>query len=217
MNDLHQKILELMEGRSGSVLDAGAGTGDLSHALQSAGFNVFSCDIAPDDFKHGKCRKVDLNGRMPYKNNTFDYVVYAEVLEHVENPHHLLREANRVLKMGGTLIISTPNIANVFSRIKFLLTGKFFCFSDKERKLGHLNPVAWWELEEALRKHGFRTEAMVSNSHLRLSGCDNMSSAARRFTARLAFLILYPFIGPKNMEILRADSLIFMARKVKVV
>lgn len=215
MDSLHQKVLDLMEGKNGRLLDAGAGTGELSKALSDMGFSVSSCDIALGDFKYGKCRKVDLNGKMPYGENSFDHMVCSEVLEHVENPHNLLREANRVLKKGGCLVISTPNIANVFSRAKFLLTGKFFCFSDEERRLGHLNPIAWWELEEALQKHGFMVEKISSNAHLMLSGCDSPSSSMKRSAARLMYLILYPFIRPKNIELLKGDSLIFVARKVE--
>lgn len=215
MDSIHQTVLKLMEGKSGSLLDAGAGTGELSDALKRAGFDVSSCDIRPEDFRHGKCRRVDLNGKVPYRKNRFDHMVCSEVVEHVENPHSLLREANRVLKKGGYLVISTPNIANVFSRVKFLLTGKFFCFSDEERRLGHLNPVTWWEMKEALQKHGFEVEKISSNAHLMLSGCESAANECKRFAARLACLALYPFIQPKDMELLKGDSLVFLARKVR--
>lgn len=215
MDTLHKQILGFMAEKKGKLLDAGAGTGELSRALSDMGFSVSSCDIEPDVFRHGRCRKVDLNQDLPYRKNEFDHVVCSEVVEHIENPHHLFRQVNRVMKKGGTLVITTPNIANVFSRVKFLLTGKFFCFSDEERRLGHLNPVAWWELDEALQKHGFVVEKVSSNAYLMLSGCDNPSSAMKRSAARAIYLILYPFIKPKNIELLKGDSLVFLARKVR--
>lgn len=214
MSSLHARFTEFMSYKSGRLLDAGAGEGNLSAALSDMGFEVTSCDISPGDFRHGRCIKVDLNGRMPFKDSQFDHAVCAEVVEHIENPHNLLRELNRVIKKGGTLVISTPNIANVFSRIKFLLTGKFFCFSDEERRLGHLNPIAWWEMEEALQKHGFKVEKISSNARLMLSGCDSPSSLMKRTAARAAYMLLYPFIRPKDIELLKGDSLIFAARKV---
>lgn len=216
MDSLHSKFVELMEGHKGKVLDAGAGLGDLSSILSDTGFDVTSCDIEPEDFKQGKCERVDLNQRLPYKSSQFDYVVCAEVSEHIENPHHLLREFNRVLKKGGLLLISTPNITNVFSRIKFLFTGKFFCFSDEERRLGHLNPIPWWEMDDALAMHGFKLEQRTSNAYLMLCGCGGARNAAKRLFVRLAYLVLYTFIRPKNKELLKGDSLIFVARKVHV-
>lgn len=215
MDRLHLKIIGLLSGETGSLLDAGAGGGELSRALIDNGFKVKSCDIQPRDFKYGRCYRVDLNGRLPYKNSEFDNVVCAEVLEHLENPHNLLREFNRVLRKGGILVISTPNIANVFSRIKFLLTGKFFCFSDEERSLGHLSPVTWWELDETLVKYGFRVEVVTSNAHLMLSGCKGSVVSAKRMVVKIAYLFLYPFMQPKNKELLKGDSLIFKAIKVK--
>lgn len=215
MNSLHAKFVELLNGGSGRLLDAGAGTGELSDALSKIGFEVTPCDISPRDFKYGNCKKVDLNQDLPYGKAEFDHMVCSEVVEHIENPHHLLREANRVLKRGGTLVISTPNIANVFSRVKFLFIGKFFCFSDEERRGGHLNPVSWWEMGEALEKHGFRLEKRAAGTNLLLSGCAGSRMAAKRALARFSLLILYPFIKPKDAVLLKADSVVFMAKKVK--
>lgn len=214
MDSLHCKFMEMMSGKSGKVLDAGAGTGEISKALSDMGFGVTSCDIAPRYFKYRKCAKVDLNSPMPFRSSFFDHVVCAEVIEHLENPHNLLREFNRVIKNGGTLVISTPNIANVFSRVKFLITGKFFCFSDKERILGHLNPVAWWEMEDAFQMHGFRLDRRASSADLKISGCSGGMASAKRTLARL-FLLMLPFIKPKDSVLLKADSIIFAVTKVR--
>ncbi len=214
MDNLHQKILELMAGKEGKLLDAGAGTGELSAALSGMGFKVSSCDIHPKDFRHGSCRKVDLNRDMPYKKNEFDHVVCAEVVEHIENPYHLLRQANKVMKKGGCLVITTPNIANVFSRLKFLITGKFFCFSDEERRLGHLNPIPWWEMEEALEKCGFKVEKKVASANLLISSRGG-AAAAKRALARLSMIVLHPFMKPKSGVLLKADSIVFLSVKAK--
>jgi 2-polyprenyl-3-methyl-5-hydroxy-6-metoxy-1,4-benzoquinol methylase len=54
----------------------------------------------------------------------FDYVVVADVIEHVKNRQQLIRSARRYLKEGGRLIISTGNIALWFYRLS-LLVGRF--------------------------------------------------------------------------------------------
>ena len=47
--------------------------------------------------------------RLPFPDETFDYVVAGEILEHLDNPKMFVREAHRVLKDGGTMAISTPH------------------------------------------------------------------------------------------------------------
>lgn len=50
---------------------------------------------------------------LPVEDETYDYVVCCEVLEHMEiDPMFMLSEVNRVLKDGGTLILTTPNVVS---------------------------------------------------------------------------------------------------------
>lgn len=49
-------------------------------------------------------------------DNTFDYVITFQVIEHIENDHLFLKEIYRVLKSGGQLIITTPNITKSLTR-----------------------------------------------------------------------------------------------------
>jgi len=216
MNALHAAVErfflgERNSGRKGAVLDAGAGPGDITKSLQRFGFAVTAVDIEPE-FRG--CRSANLNNNLPFRAGKFDYIVCLEVAEHIENTRHLIREFSRVIRNGGTLLISTPNIGNIFSRLKFLLTGEFFCFSRYERKLGHINPVPPWLMQESLEASGFRVVGVKASEYLRLSGLDNANVQAKRFAARLAYALLRPFLRPKNREFLKADSLIFFARKI---
>jgi 2-polyprenyl-3-methyl-5-hydroxy-6-metoxy-1,4-benzoquinol methylase len=62
--------------------------------------------------------------RFPYNDASFDTVVCSEVIEHLKyDPAHLLREINRVLKPGGRLILSTPNITSDMALYR-LLSGR---------------------------------------------------------------------------------------------
>lgn len=45
---------------------------------------------------------------IPFDRNTFDGILCTQVLEHVENVEYLLAECNRVLKLGGSLVVSVP-------------------------------------------------------------------------------------------------------------
>ncbi len=54
--------------------------------------------------------------RFPYPDNHFDVVLCCELIEHLrEDPMHMLTELNRILRWGGLLILTTPNIASAFS------------------------------------------------------------------------------------------------------
>ena len=66
---------------------------------------------------------VDLNSPLPFKSACFDGVNLTEVIEHIENQAQLIREIARVLKPDGVVVISTPNVLNLHSRVRFLFTG----------------------------------------------------------------------------------------------
>lgn len=108
------------------LLDLSCGGGDTARMLASKGFEVIATDYGPPPEISGvACRVggVDLNESLPFGNATFDAVNLIEVIEHIEHQAQLIREIARVLKPGGIVLISTPNILNVFSRVRFLFTG----------------------------------------------------------------------------------------------
>ncbi len=55
---------------------------------------------------------------LPFENNCFSLILMVETIEHTPKPYQLLRECARVLKPGGFLILSTPNIHSFASRMK---------------------------------------------------------------------------------------------------
>ncbi|MFH1978391.1 MAG: class I SAM-dependent methyltransferase [Candidatus Aenigmatarchaeota archaeon] len=214
MEPMHRKLVEIFEKKKiGKLLDAGAGDGKLSSALADLGHIVHSCDIDEKVFKaKTKFTQANLNKNFPYKDKQFDYVLLTEVIEHLENPNHAIRECSRILKDGGLFVTTTPNITSIFSRIKFLITGEFFCFSKAERdsKFGHINAVPYWEIEDIFRRVGFKLIDVRTNHYLDIPG-----SGIKKIVSKIAYVVLYPLLRPKNKEILKGDNLIFVAKKVK--
>jgi SAM-dependent methyltransferase len=59
--------------------------------------------------------------QFPYKDNCFDVVIFAEIIEHLLNdPCRVLREINRILKDGGILVLTTPNVARLENIAKLI-------------------------------------------------------------------------------------------------
>jgi SAM-dependent methyltransferase len=101
------------------VLDLGCGTGELARALAAAGLRVAGCDISPQMLWHaardgGGCAGwVRLEPdwrRLPFATAAFDVVVAASVLEYVGEPAAVLRECARVVRTGGVVLYTVPDL-----------------------------------------------------------------------------------------------------------
>jgi SAM-dependent methyltransferase len=92
------------------VLDVGCGIGDLLRYRK----NTIGCDINPETVKYCQLQGFDAHlmevGELPFETNSFDGVVLDNVLEHIEDPHLILCEIERVLVSGGCLIVGVPGI-----------------------------------------------------------------------------------------------------------
>jgi SAM-dependent methyltransferase len=163
----HERVLEIIgKEERGKILDMPAGTGALSLKLKEMGFDVYCCDINEDHFELTGLpfKRGDMNKRLPYDRDSFDYVVCLEGIEHTENPFNAMREFARVLRRGGKLILSFPNYLNIEKRIKFLITGSltrptnplpFVGGSTSDLAMLHLNPITYTTLKFFLEVQGF--------------------------------------------------------------
>ena len=153
-------------------LDIGAGHGDLIAMLRHGwpGLDSSACDSDSGLMRLPGMHvdPVNLNGgTLPYADGSFDLVTCTEVIEHVENFRATLREARRVLKPGGVLVVSTPNILNFKSRLRFLVFGFWSLFGPLSAKAGrghecggHISPISLYYLLHAMAETGF-TETTV--------------------------------------------------------
>ena len=96
------------------LLDAGCGTGWFSKLSCERGAIVTSMDLGENLLSKvaQKCTSERVVGsilEIPFKDNSFDIIVSSEVIEHVPDPYHAIQELFRVLKPGGTLVLTTPN------------------------------------------------------------------------------------------------------------
>jgi SAM-dependent methyltransferase len=174
--DLYQSVLKKLAAcPKGRVLDVGAGSGELAKQAMALGHDMALCDCLPAAewtyHDAGAYTPCDLNEGLPYPDEHFDYVVCLEVIEHMENPLAICRELKRVLRKGGRLFISTPNILSLRSRVKFLLDGSFVFFDQPPiewdqrdgRANVHVYPIRFHELEYYLYKAGLQVDTVFTN------------------------------------------------------
>ncbi|MFL6595371.1 MAG: class I SAM-dependent methyltransferase [Chthoniobacterales bacterium] len=160
------KVRELAPNIRGDYLDVGAGNGDLiDRVVREFPVKARAADYRDDLITLGdvKVDIVDLNTQpLPYPDASFDLVTCTEVIEHLEHFRSAIREIGRVLRPGGVFVISTPNVLNVRSRLRYLFFGFFNMFGplqlgdDRHHSThGHINPVGYFYLAHALVNAGF--------------------------------------------------------------
>src|SRR5574342_319599 len=141
------------------VLDVGAGAGAFSQRLADAGYAVTALDVDPDKWLPKEIPFLKLNidaGIAGSVAGQFEAACCLEVIEHVENSWNLLREIYAVVKPGGRLILSTPNITSFFSRLIFLRTGQFHQFGEVDLAYGHINPITPFEISVIAARTGWQ-------------------------------------------------------------
>lgn len=191
MDARQQKLISVVAKlpiNGGKLLDIGCADGDLSLLLKEVlkAEEVYGLDVVPEYLKEAarkgvKTFKVDVNrDRFPFQENSFDVIIASEILEHCILPENLLREANRILKPGGYLVLSTPNLASFYDRFLLLFgsqplsleasheypdagktLGIAFNSKNRHRKIfegdpGHIRCMSYKATRELLRRFEFR-------------------------------------------------------------
>jgi ubiquinone/menaquinone biosynthesis C-methylase UbiE len=114
---LHMYLEDLPAGR---LLDVGCGDGGFLHRMQKLGWSATGVDFDPKAIENAQVRYGSaitlLNSDLAhahFSDDCFDVVTISHVIEHVTDPPALLAEARRVLKPGGRLVVTTPNIRSL--------------------------------------------------------------------------------------------------------
>ena len=154
----------------GRVLDAPCGDGTLARELSAQGWRVWAGDIAPvrlDDVNGVQCLRLDLDQPLPFADGAFDAVVSLEGIEHLLSPARCLAEFCRVLRPGGRLVVTTPNVNNLQSRWHYLMAGRFSGFRPITRRVladgdggivAHVTPPYLPTIVYVLSRHGVAVE-----------------------------------------------------------
>ena len=146
----------MMPKNCSKILDIGCNNGFLSQHFKKVGKKVIGIELNEELAVEAKeCIDEviiqDIEEAWKIGSNTIDVIHMGFILEHVFDYHHVFDEAYRVLKLGGTVIISVPNIAYIRNRVELL-------FGKKPSSLFFQHIRAWTKesLKQTMRQHGFQ-------------------------------------------------------------
>ncbi len=151
------------------VLDIGCNDGFIGSMLLKKRNDVYGVDFAQRKVSIAKKRGikatvVDIESQdLPYRSNYFDVVLLADVIEHVFDTDVLLCRIHRVLKRGGTLIITTPNVASLGRRAMLLFgINPFLEYSTRyidyaPIPVGHIRYYTHADLRRQLQRNHFHS------------------------------------------------------------
>jgi len=166
MPGVHTRFLKFFKHRTEpaglKILDLGAGEGALTQKLHEMGYQMQACDFSPEAFKFKAvhCDGVDITLPFPYAEHSFDRVIAVEVTEHILDHENFFREIYRILKPGGKLYVSTPNILSMKSRFRFLFQGFPYGFKPLDMNLHdgmqHVASLSLNQYNYLALKYGFQ-------------------------------------------------------------
>ncbi|MEZ4223114.1 MAG: methyltransferase domain-containing protein [Polyangiaceae bacterium] len=184
----------LSRGRRGTLLDLGCGDGRIGERLQRLGYQVTGLDVSGAALDHARRRGLgtivgDVSEALPIESASFDAVFAGEVIEHLFAPDAFLAEVFRVLRPGGRVVLTTPNLAHLPDRLR-LLAGRA---PTQVQPLHpflrlHIRPFTAGTLRDALRGAGFEAPRLRSSLVVfrRDSADPDQVRLASRWLARVA-------------------------------
>jgi len=142
-----------------NLLDVGCAQGFFLFHASKAGYSAKGIEISQDAVAYARKEfGLDVESKpfeeVRFAENHFDVVTLWQVLEHVPYPLMMLKEVHRILKPGGLLVVSTPNIGGIPAKI---LRQRWW-----DIKRLHINQFATKTLMDVLRNAGFKNISSVS-------------------------------------------------------
>jgi SAM-dependent methyltransferase len=154
----------------GPVLEIGGNASSLLGSLNLGDRPQICADISAAGLALSKawdCHRIRLNANrpLPFADGCLAAIVMGELIEHIFDPPSLLRECHRVLRPGGLLVLTTPNLAGPQDRLGFLLGRAPRQIDPLHPYLYlHIRPFTAQLLHRVLTSTGFRQTSLRSNA-----------------------------------------------------
>jgi 2-polyprenyl-3-methyl-5-hydroxy-6-metoxy-1,4-benzoquinol methylase len=124
----HQRIARLVRGRDLRILDVGCAGGTIAGLIDNPNTEIVGIDredVPGRSPRIARFVQQDIEqGFDPSGLGTFDYILLADVLEHVRNPREVLEKCRACLRPGGSVVVAVPNVGHWSVRFS-LLFGRF--------------------------------------------------------------------------------------------
>lgn len=139
------KLIKDLNVKKAKFLDIGSGVGFFMEQLSKSQpkLEMYGVDYSRYNLKKSKklpfeFKQCNIEEGVPYTDKKFDIVYAAEILEHLVNPDYFVDECARLVKKGGHVIITTPNLCAWYNRILVTLgiMPMFYELSTRSPKVG---------------------------------------------------------------------------------
>lgn len=166
-----EKIVNL-SGYNKRILDIGCYDGKITKRLVKNGNEVVGIDISSEAVKLCKNQGLNVfqhdieNNKLPSSAGKFDLAVAGEIIEHVVDTDSFIHNISKIIKRGGYLILSTPNLAGLGCRVSLLLGQSPWMIETNfdPKNAGHLRYFTHQTLTKLLNLHGFKVVESLSDS-----------------------------------------------------
>jgi glycosyltransferase involved in cell wall biosynthesis/ubiquinone/menaquinone biosynthesis C-methylase UbiE/thioredoxin-like negative regulator of GroEL len=159
-------LIPLVSKDASCILEIGCGAGNTGNELKKrygafvAGveLNTSAANLAKDvldDVINGNIEDIDL----PYGDSSFDCILFADVLEHLVDPLSALKKVRRLLKKGGSVVTSIPNV-QFHGVINQLIEGNWTYEKEGILDETHLRFFTYKEIQKLFSKAGYSIEVV---------------------------------------------------------
>lgn len=161
-------ISAMVPASAANILDVGCSNGALGRSLKQAcpGREVSGIELDPDFAAEARnylrlVIRADLNSMSweeQLEGQTFDCIIFADVLEHLSDPIKCLSNARRYLAVGGCVIVSLPNVRHVSALTSIFIFG---AFPRRDRGIFDRTHLRWFTVADArelLHETGFAVQ-----------------------------------------------------------
>jgi 2-polyprenyl-3-methyl-5-hydroxy-6-metoxy-1,4-benzoquinol methylase len=181
-------------------LDVGCSTGYLAQVLVERGNRVVGVEFDPVAATTARewCEEVLVGDvetvNLPFATGTFDVILCADLVEHLRDPLAFLRRCQAVLRRGGRLVLSTPNIANWTVRM-MLLAGRFQYTDRGILDRTHTHLFTRRTLLDCLDAAGYKVEKLDFTVPVPLIGTEAIEGVAHAIGRLRPTLFAYQFVA----------------------
>lgn len=161
---LSKVVKNLSDVPPGRMIDIGCGYGRLSAYLTKMGWQAVGIDIVTGPLQSLAVQGVqpirsDFQSSLPLRDQAFDMAFAGEVIEHTTSEGNFISELARILKPGGILIVTAPNLVSLRNRI-YMLLGRMPLNAAAEF---HYRVFTLDSLRQLLESHGFQIQTVASS------------------------------------------------------